>query len=127
MHSWMTRCAFRNLSPRPLRRFFAAGTRLSDPTGLRKIRADLPVYLFSGSDDPVGLQLEGVRTLIERYRQAGLREISHHFYPGGRHEMLNEINRNEVVTNLLVWICELLQKQKGLSDRATHPNVVGAR
>ena len=41
-------------------------------------------------------ELEGVRTLIERYRKAGIRDISWNFYDGGRHEMLNEINRGEV-------------------------------
>ena len=118
---------FLQLKPASFASFLAAGTRLSDPTSLRKIRADLPVYLFSGSNDPVGQQLEGIRIQIERYRQAGLSDISHDFYPGGRHEMLNEINRNEVMTNLLGWISELLDRQKGLSDRAIHPNVVGAR
>jgi alpha-beta hydrolase superfamily lysophospholipase len=53
--------------------------------------------------------LEGVRVLMDRYRRAGLSNISHHFYPGGRHEMLNETNRDEVRRNLLLWISELLQ------------------
>jgi alpha-beta hydrolase superfamily lysophospholipase len=41
---------------------------------------------------------------MERYRQAGISDISHDFYRGGRHEMLNEINRGEVRTRLLDWI-----------------------
>src|SRR5271169_2011918 len=48
---------------------------------------------ISGSNDPVGQQLEGVRTVIERYCKAGVRNISRDFYHGGRHEMLNELNR----------------------------------
>jgi len=51
----------------------------------------------------VGQQLEGVPVLIERYHNAGIYDISHDFYTGGRHEMLNEINRNEVRARLLVW------------------------
>ena len=47
-----------------------------DPLSLSKIRADLPIYIFSGSEDPVGLQLEGVRILIERYQNAGVRGIT---------------------------------------------------
>ena len=117
---------FPQLQPESFASFLAAGTRLSDPTALRKIRSDLPVYLFSGSDDPVGQQLEGVSIQIERYLQAGLSDISHDFYPGGRHEMLNEINRYEVLTNLLGWICRLPGVQEGRSDRATRPSVVGA-
>ena len=118
---------FAQLQPASFASFLAAGTRLSDPTALRRIRTELPVYFFSGSDDPVGQQLEGVRIQIERYRQSGLSDISHDFYSGGRHEMLNEINRNEVLTNMLRWISKLLEKQEGLSNRATHANVVGAQ
>src|SRR5208283_3949411 len=75
---------------------------------LSKIRPDLPVYIFSGSDDPVGQQLQGVRILIERYQKAGLRNISSHFYDCGRHEMLNELNREQVRTDLLAWLASVL-------------------
>jgi alpha-beta hydrolase superfamily lysophospholipase len=74
----------------------------------------LPVYVFSGGEDPVGQQLEGVRVLIDRYREAGLHGISMDFYPGGRHEMLNEINRDEVITNLLCWISAVLTGKRAL-------------
>jgi len=47
---------------------------------------------------------------MERYRQAGIRDIRHDFYPGGRHEMLNEINRREVSRNLLNWLSALLDR-----------------
>ena len=48
--------------------------------------------------------------LIDRYRDAGLRDVSFDFYPGGRHEMLNEINRRDVQTSLLGWISQLVEK-----------------
>jgi len=57
-----------------------------------------------------GQQLEGVRVLMERYRKAGLRKLSYDFYPGGRHEMLNETNRSEVRARLLGWISAVLEK-----------------
>jgi alpha-beta hydrolase superfamily lysophospholipase len=85
---------------------------LSDPASLRQIPSDLPVYLFSGSEDPVGERLEGVRVLIDRYHQAGIHGVSHDFYPGGRHEMLNEVNRDEVRTRLLDWISALLGRKE---------------
>jgi alpha-beta hydrolase superfamily lysophospholipase len=110
---------FAQLQPASFTSFLAAGSRLSSPECLGKIRSDLPVYLFSGSDDPVGLQLEGVRAQIGRYREAGLRNISHDFYDGGRHEMLNEINRDEVLTNLLGWISVLLQQQEPSAAKAS--------
>lgn len=42
--------------------------------------------------------------LIDRYRIDGILNLSDDFYPGGRHEMRNEINREEVRANLLHWI-----------------------
>lgn len=106
---------FVELQPTAFASFLAAAPLLSDPISLRKIRANLPVYLFSGSEDPVGQQLEGVQVLIERYHNAGLYKISHDFYPGGRHEMLNEINRGEVRSHLLAWISTVLEGLEGWS------------
>jgi hypothetical protein len=51
--------------------FLSAASQLADPLRLRNIRKDLPVYVFSGSEDPVGQQLKGVSALLERYRAAG--------------------------------------------------------
>ena len=73
---------FGALQPAANESFFAASSELADPSRLRQIRQDLPIYLFSGSEDPVGQQLEGVRLLIDRYHQAGIRDINHHFYEG---------------------------------------------
>ena len=100
---------FPELQPASFASFLSAAARLSDPIGLRKIRDDLSVYLFSGSEDPIGQQLEGVELLIERYEKAGLYDVSHDFYRGGRHEMLNEINREEVRERLLAWISSILE------------------
>ena len=96
------------LQPAANESFFAAASQLADPVRLRQIRHDLPIYVFSGSQDPVGQQLEGVRILLERYRAAGISDITHDFYTGGRHEMLNEINRDEVRASLLSWIIGVL-------------------
>ncbi len=95
---------FAALQPASFVSFLAAGRRLSDPMALGQIRKDLPVYLLSGSEDPLGNHLEGARLLMDRYRAAGLGSISHDFYPGGRHKMLNEINRDEVRARLLAGI-----------------------
>jgi alpha-beta hydrolase superfamily lysophospholipase len=104
---------FATLQPGSFASFIAAAPRLSDTNRLRAIRSNLPIYIFSGADDPVGQQLQGVKALIQRYKDAGLTEISWDFYPGGRHEMLNEINRGEVRARLLRWIDSVLQKRNG--------------
>jgi alpha-beta hydrolase superfamily lysophospholipase len=100
---------FAELQPKAFASFLGAAPELSDPLRLRDIRDDLPIYLFSGSEDPVGMQLEGLALLIHRYEKAGLYDISHDFYLGGRHEMLNEINREEVRERLLAWIASVLE------------------
>jgi alpha-beta hydrolase superfamily lysophospholipase len=109
---------FGELQPASFASFLRAAARLSDPIQLKKIREDLPVCLISGSEDPIGQQLEGVHQLIHRYEDAGLYDISREFYQGGRHEMLNEINREEVRTRLLTWIAPLLEKQEDLLKKS---------
>jgi alpha-beta hydrolase superfamily lysophospholipase len=109
---------FAVLRPESYASFLCAAPRLADPIGLRRIRRDLPVYIFSGSEDPVGEQLAGVRVLLERYRAAGIFDIAHDFYAGGRHEMLNEINRAEVVSRLLGWISGALEGRKVAANHA---------
>jgi alpha-beta hydrolase superfamily lysophospholipase len=108
---------FEDLHPDSLVSFLGAAPRLCDPVALRNIRGDLPIYVFSRSEDPVGQQLRGLHRLIGRYRDAGLRDIAFDFYPGGRHEMLNETNRRQVQTRLLGWISRTLEK---LNDDDRH-------
>jgi alpha-beta hydrolase superfamily lysophospholipase len=50
------------------------------------------------------------RVLIDRYRSAGVASIAHDFYSGGRHEMLHELNRRDVITNLFVWISGIQER-----------------
>jgi alpha-beta hydrolase superfamily lysophospholipase len=101
---------FPSLKPESMQSFLDAFPRLADPREIRKIRDDLPVYILSGGDDPVGQRLEGVRVLIDRYRSAGLTSIAQDFYSSGRHEMLHEINRRDVITNLLVWMSSIVER-----------------
>jgi alpha-beta hydrolase superfamily lysophospholipase len=102
---------FPSLKPESMESFLDAFPRLANPREIRKVRDDLPIYIFSGSDDPVGQRLEGVRVLIDRYRSAGLTSIAHDFYSGARHEMLHEINRRDVTTNLLVWMSSIVERR----------------
>ena len=83
---------------------FAAAPPALDMEKLRKIRKDLPVYIFAGDKDPINADLTRLHPLVDRYREAGLTDITTDYYPGGRHEMLNETNRAEVVNNLKTWI-----------------------
>ena len=64
-----------------------------------------PILLVSGEEDPVGAYGKGVRKVYAMLRQAGAQDIELRLYPGGRHEMLNEINREQVYQDILTW-CE---------------------
>ena len=71
---------------------------------MAKIRKDLPVYIFSGSADPVGGMGTSTTALVNIYRLLGIQDLEYVLYPGARHETLNETNREEVMNNLLSWI-----------------------
>jgi alpha-beta hydrolase superfamily lysophospholipase len=82
----------------------------TDPDVLARIPSALPVLLLAGDADPLNRQLEGLRRLEQRWRDAGVRRIDTHYYPGGRHEMLNEINRDEVTDDLIAWLSDTLSR-----------------
>jgi alpha-beta hydrolase superfamily lysophospholipase len=86
----------------------AAAEGLADPRALRAIRSDLPLYVFAGDADPINARLAELHLLVSRYREAGLSRVTTRFYAGGRHEMLNEINREEVTRDLLDWLRSVL-------------------
>jgi len=71
---------------------------------MARIKRDLPVYVFSGSADPVGSMGASTTALVNAYRQLGINDLEFVLYPGARHETLNETNREEVFDNLLSWI-----------------------
>jgi alpha-beta hydrolase superfamily lysophospholipase len=80
-----------------------AWPRLLDPENDKKISKNLAVYIFAGSMDPVGGE-KGVKKLFERYKTAGLNDVTYKIYQQGRHEMFNEINRDEVIKDLILWL-----------------------
>lgn len=76
---------------------------LLSPRRLERLPKELPLYLVAGSRDPVGNMGRGVERLAERYREAGLRNVTVRLWPEARHEVLNERNREEVLGELLTW------------------------
>ncbi|MBR3861022.1 MAG: lysophospholipase [Oscillospiraceae bacterium] len=74
------------------------------PANLARMDKALPVLFLSGDMDPVGAEGKGVRNAFASFQKAGMRELRLKLYPGGRHEMLNETNRNEVFQDVLAWL-----------------------
>ncbi|MCB2290122.1 alpha/beta hydrolase [Clostridium sp. CS001] len=71
---------------------------------------DLPIYIFSGDKDPVGKNGKGVLKLIKTYKEHGIYDLTYKLYKDGRHEMLNEINREEVTLDVIKWLNAHLDK-----------------
>ena len=71
---------------------------------LTAMNKDMPVYFMSGDMDPVGECGKGVQKAYNNFLEAGMKDVSIKLYPGGRHEMLNEINKDEVYTDILAWL-----------------------
>lgn len=64
----------------------------------------IPYFLLAGDADPVGRYGEGVLALGRALRQHTSKDVQTRLYREGRHEMLNEINSDEVYADLLEWI-----------------------
>ncbi|MGY1639196.1 alpha/beta fold hydrolase [Geodermatophilus sp. SYSU D00742] len=97
------RCGF-GLSQDDGRQMFASARQLADPRRVGGVRADLPVYVAVGDQDPVNGALALVDGLVQRLRDAGLTDVTLRVYEGARHEVFNETNRDEVVADLLLWL-----------------------
>ena len=71
---------------------------------LSVMKKDLPVLFIAGGDDPVGNYGKCVLRSAEAFRKAGMLDVSCKIYPLGRHEILNEINREEVYQDISSWL-----------------------
>ena len=76
---------------------------------LSAMEKNLPVLFVAGGDDPVGGYGKGVRQAADAFRKVGMKNVSLRIYPMCRHEILNEINREEIYGNILQWMNEVLK------------------
>lgn len=88
------------------RTLFELISRIQDPENLGKVPKDLPLFLLSGAEDPVGEYGAGVDRAYRSLRDAGVKRIRVKMYDGDRHELLNETDREQVFEDILGWIGE---------------------
>ena len=69
--------------------------------GMEKTRHDLPILIASGEDDPVGDFGAGIRALFEQYDELGFTDVNMKLYPGDRHELLNETDKDVVYKDFI--------------------------
>ena len=77
---------------------------IAKQSNLDRMYPNTPIYFFSGDEDPVGGMGKGVQKVTAMFRASGCQHVTLRLYQGGRHEMLNEINRQEVLDDLLAWL-----------------------
>lgn len=73
---------------------------------IRKMRSDLPIYMFSGDKDPVGDMGKGVQMVYVLFKANGLADVTLRLYKDGRHEMLNGPDKKLVTKELVKWLDE---------------------
>jgi len=84
--------------------FFNALLFLKQHSSVEAIPMHLPILFLSGTKDPIGSFGKGVRQIYDQYRKHNIQNLEILLFPEGRHEMLNERNREEVMQKLYDWI-----------------------
>ncbi|TGE35238.1 alpha/beta hydrolase [Desulfosporosinus fructosivorans] len=77
---------------------------IENKRNIATVPKELPIYIFSGDKDTVGRQGKGIIKLFDTYKEIGIRNVSCKLYKDGRHEMLNETNREEVMRDVIAWL-----------------------
>jgi len=92
--------------------FTAAGYRdlftgleeVSSPQWAAAVPKELPIYLVAGTDDPVGNYGAGPKQVADMLKSAGVKSVELKLYPGMRHELLNELGKEQVYNDILDWL-----------------------
>ena len=71
---------------------------------VKKIPEKLPIFIISGGDDPVGDMGKGVKKVYHMHKRAGLKDVMYKLYEKGRHEILNELNKDIVYDDIFSWM-----------------------
>lgn len=68
---------------------------------LQKINKKLPILIIAGDKDPVGANGKGPKKLADLYKSLGVNDVTLKLYPGLRHEILNEKEKDVVYNDIL--------------------------
>lgn len=90
---------------------FGGMLELTKKENLKRIPRKLPVFFVSGKDDPVGNFGKGVEKVCREYREVGIKDVSIKLYEDDRHEILNELDRQQVYEDIEKWMGKVLEKK----------------
>jgi alpha-beta hydrolase superfamily lysophospholipase len=80
------------------------------PENESRIPFDLPILIIAGTLDPVGAETTTIQSLITRYMKERHRSLDYRFYAGGRHEILNEPEKDRVHRDIGHWLTQTLDR-----------------
>jgi alpha-beta hydrolase superfamily lysophospholipase len=78
--------------------------QICSPRNIARMPKTLPILVLAGERDAVNNGLEGIEKLRAAFERAGMQALTVRVYAGARHELVNEINRDEVTSDLLAWL-----------------------
>jgi alpha-beta hydrolase superfamily lysophospholipase len=80
------------------------------PENETRVPVDLPILMVAGTADPVGGGTQTIQGLITRYMKHGHRALEYRFYPGGRHEIFHEAEKDDVHRDIGLWLTSILNR-----------------
>lgn len=92
--------------------FFCGMKSIYRKSALKNVSKDLPIFIVSGSCDRVGGNGKLVKKLYRMYLDLGVKNVEMKLYEGGRHEILNELNRSEVYGDIAAFMDKIAAMQK---------------
>lgn len=115
-NSWLTRdaeivreycgqpqCSFK-FTLNGYRGLFEAVSEACDSRNVARYPMELPFFIVSGEEDPVGDAGLGVSKVYEMYQNAGITDVTMKLYPNDRHEILHELDKDVVYDDIYTWM-----------------------
>lgn len=84
--------------------FLSGIHELTQMSHIEKTPKTMPLLFISGKDDPLSQEGKAIEQVANYYRTAGLTDLTVKVYPGARHELLNETNKQEIYNDVLKWL-----------------------
>lgn len=91
---------------------FKGMLRMNEPKKLEQIPKNLSMIFLSGENDPVGRFGKDVIKVFNMYEDLKLSNISMKLFKGDRHEILNELDREQVYEEILMWLDESIPENE---------------
>lgn len=89
---------------------FTGMLELTKKPNIRRIPRNLPIFFVAGKDDPVGNFGKGVEKVFRQYKKAGIKDLAIKLYKDDRHEILNELDRQQVYEDIWRWLGRVLDR-----------------